>query len=224
MDFVFSVKGLFEAQLIQAERRSKNEEGGHAEGTLDVPSRGPRPPPQFWRSDSRQKDGPPMGRDPFPRPSQEKPPKPTAPTLTALGKGKLRVSWARGPSPTHRKLAGGGGGGGRFATFGKMIDPLVVKDSFLRGSPIFSQKVAKRPRCLRGGGCMPSLGPCGMQLRSSIWRDSGAVIQVRVDQYYSVRPQNTTGICRGRGLGVGWRQLERGSDMASRCAPKGNCV
>ena len=36
--------------------------------------------------------------------------------------------------------------GGLFATFGgKMIDPLVVKDSFLRGSPIFSQQVAKRP-------------------------------------------------------------------------------
>ena len=28
---------------------------------------------------------------------------------------------------------------------GKMVDPLVVKDSFLRGSPIFSQQVAKRP-------------------------------------------------------------------------------
>ena len=26
-----------------------------------------------------------------------------------------------------------------------MVEPLVVKDSFLRGSPIFSQKVAKRP-------------------------------------------------------------------------------
>ena len=26
-----------------------------------------------------------------------------------------------------------------------MIDPLVVKDSFLRGSPIFSQTVAKDP-------------------------------------------------------------------------------
>ena len=32
------------------------------------------------------------------------------------------------------------------ATFyGKLIDPLVVKDSFLRGSPILSQKVAKIP-------------------------------------------------------------------------------
>ena len=35
-----------------------------------------------------------------------------------------------------------------FATFyGKMIDPLVVKDSFLRGSPIFWTKVAKRHPC-----------------------------------------------------------------------------
>ena len=40
------------------------------------------------------------------------------------------------------------GRGGLFATLGgKMIDPLVVKDSFLRGSPIFSQKVATRPPC-----------------------------------------------------------------------------
>ena len=36
--------------------------------------------------------------------------------------------------------------GGSFATFcGQLINPLVVKDSFLRGSAIFSQKVAKRP-------------------------------------------------------------------------------
>ena len=36
--------------------------------------------------------------------------------------------------------------GSLFATVGgKMIDPLVVKDSFFEGSPIFSQKVAKRP-------------------------------------------------------------------------------
>ena len=34
---------------------------------------------------------------------------------------------------------------GLLATFGgKMMDPLVVKDSFLRGSPIFSQQVAKK--------------------------------------------------------------------------------
>ena len=33
---------------------------------------------------------------------------------------------------------------GLFAAFcGTMLDPLVVKDSFLRGCPIFSQKVAK---------------------------------------------------------------------------------
>ena len=32
------------------------------------------------------------------------------------------------------------------ATFGgKLIDPLVAKDSFLRASPIFPQKGAKRP-------------------------------------------------------------------------------
>ena len=30
-----------------------------------------------------------------------------------------------------------------FAFCGKIIDPLVVKDPFLRGSPIFSQKAAK---------------------------------------------------------------------------------
>ena len=36
--------------------------------------------------------------------------------------------------------------GSLFATFGgKMIEPVAVKDSFLRGSPTFSQKVAKRP-------------------------------------------------------------------------------
>ena len=32
---------------------------------------------------------------------------------------------------------------------GKWFNPLVVKDSFLRGSPNFSQKVAKRPPCFR---------------------------------------------------------------------------
>ena len=36
--------------------------------------------------------------------------------------------------------------GGLFATFGgKLIDPLVVKDSFLGVSQIFSEKVAKGP-------------------------------------------------------------------------------
>ena len=35
--------------------------------------------------------------------------------------------------------------GGLFATFGgQLVDPLVVKDSFLRGSPIVPQKVAKK--------------------------------------------------------------------------------
>ena len=39
---------------------------------------------------------------------------------------------------------------GLFATSGrKMIDPLVVKHSLFRGSPIFSQKVANRPPCAR---------------------------------------------------------------------------
>ena len=51
-----------------------------------------------------------------------------------------------------------GSGGGLFATFGKMIDPLVVKDSFSRGSPIFSQKVAKRPPCLGSSGLEPVRG------------------------------------------------------------------
>ena len=42
--------------------------------------------------------------------------------------------------------------GGLFATFcGKLFDPHVVKDSFLRGSPILSQKVAKRPPCTKIG-------------------------------------------------------------------------
>ena len=42
--------------------------------------------------------------------------------------------------------------GGLLAAFGgKLIDPLVVEDSFLRGSPIFLQKVAKIPRWLGMG-------------------------------------------------------------------------
>ena len=37
-----------------------------------------------------------------------------------------------------------------LATFcGQLLDPLVVKDSFLRKPPIFSEKAAKRPPCLR---------------------------------------------------------------------------
>ena len=41
--------------------------------------------------------------------------------------------------------------GGSLATFGgKLIDPLVVKGSFFRGSPIFPPKVAKRPAHLSG--------------------------------------------------------------------------
>ena len=43
--------------------------------------------------------------------------------------------------------------GGSFCHLGKMFDPLVVKDSFLGGSPILSQKVAKRPPCDRGKEC-----------------------------------------------------------------------
>ena len=46
-----------------------------------------------------------------------------------------------------------------FCTETCIYGPLVVKDSFLRGSPIFSQTVAKRPpelaiACRNGVGCL----------------------------------------------------------------------
>ena len=48
------------------------------------------------------------------------------------------------PQLDHLLMFGGYPNRVLFAAFcGKMIDPLVVKDSFLRGSPTFSQEVAK---------------------------------------------------------------------------------
>ena len=59
--------------------------------------------------------------------------------------------------PRHRN----GQGGGLFTTFcGKLFDPLVVKDSFLRGSARFSPKVAKRT-LLEMGCPVPSIPPGG---------------------------------------------------------------
>ena len=56
---------------------------------------------------------------------------------------RVFVREVKGEQEEHALL--GCSQGGLFATFGgKMIGPLVVKDSFLRGSPNFSQKVAKK--------------------------------------------------------------------------------
>ena len=78
------------------------------------------------------------------------------------GKVRLRQdpSWRSGPgtvSPASlfffRFSRLHGNKGGRFATFGgKMIDPVVVKDSFVRGSP-FSHK-----RCQKNCTGKPNVG------------------------------------------------------------------
>ena len=46
-----------------------------------------------------------------------------------------------------------------------MIDPLVVKHSLSRGSPIFSQKVAKRPPCRGIDPRTRSLTSCNVNIQ-----------------------------------------------------------
>ena len=98
-----------------------------------------------------------------------------------------------------------------------MVDPLVVKDSFLRGSPIFSQKVAKgHPWVLAGARY---IAPGGQFRTQKVLKKPGTnhwvpgVSFLRSQQKGPRLPQTNRRKASFHGIGIVWRRVNLGGTI-----------